>query len=126
MNTCAKKQAQKTKSGVSRKKRFSIKKFKKWLVTNGAVSLKQTNPYEILRVETSLGLLIAYKNKAGKQTWPVKLLQLRFNFLKGRAIPSLTPTKNRRSERLPNTWCHDDFVHDIGGWAAADLEAFVC
>ena len=134
MTTCAKKQAQKeksnrkhsTSSGVSRKKRFSMRKFKKWLVTNGAVSLKLTNPYEILRVETSLGLLVAYKNKAGKQTWPVKLLRLRFNFLKDRAIPSLTPTENRRSERFPNTWCHDDFVHDIGGWGAADLEAFVC
>lgn len=130
MITCAKKQVQKAKycrkQSASRAKRFSMKKFKKWLVANGAVSLKHTNPYEILRVETSLGLLVAYKNKTGKQTWPVKLLRLRFNFLKDRAIPSLTPNENRRSERLPNTWCHDDFIHDIGGWAATDLEAFVC
>lgn len=129
MTTCAKKTGSKAKycrkQSASRAKRFSMRKFKKWLVANGAVPAELTNPWEILRVETSLGLLVAYKNKAEKQTWPVKLLRLRFDFLKDRAIPSLTPNENRRSERFPNAWFHDDFIHDIGGWTAADLEAFV-
>ena len=83
-----------------KKKRFSVKKFGDWLVSNGGVLLATTSPWEVIRVKTNSGVLIAYRDKFGRQTWTGKLLRLRDAFLDGQPIKSISPNlKPRKNQR---------------------------
>ena len=76
-----------------------IAAFKDWLIARGAIVDAPTNEWEILRVRTCDGVLVAYRNKAGKETWPEGLLDLREAFDAGRAIPLSPDLKSRKRSR---------------------------
>jgi hypothetical protein len=98
------------------KPEFSIAAFKAWLTDCGAVTLPPTNPYEVLRIQTSVGVLVAYKNKHGVQSWPPELSELRKSFIAGQAV-SLSPGLKAR-QRLR---------HLVANLAARDgLECWFC
>lgn len=52
---------------------LKVGKFKKFLQNCGGQLLIETNEYEIIRVQTSTGVLILYKNKSGFLNWPPEL-----------------------------------------------------
>lgn len=65
--------------------------FSGWLQAAGAEVLPPTNPWEILRVRTSEGTLVAYKNAKGRQSWPPRLDALRRAYLANQDAPALSP-----------------------------------
>ncbi|OLY45074.1 HNH endonuclease [Bartonella apis] len=82
------------------KKSFSVEKFGDWLVSNGGVLLATTSPWEVIRVKTNSGVLIAYRDKFGRQTWKGELSRLRAAFLEGQPIKSISPNlKPRKNQR---------------------------
>jgi hypothetical protein len=80
---------------MSKPRRFNLHKFKEWLVARGAVILPPTNPWEMLRVDTSEGIFVVYRNKADRETWPELADRIRDAFLSGREIP-LSPDQKAR------------------------------
>ena len=72
-----------------------MKLFKAWLTDCGAVILPPTNPYEVLRVHTSAGVLVIYRDKRGVESWAPDLLDLRDSFLSRKAV-SLSPALKAR------------------------------
>lgn len=98
------------------KRHFDLKAFKDWLVQRGAVLKPITNPYEVLRVDTSEGVFVVYTNSKGKQTWPVGIDALRSAYLDGKDIPLAPEQKSRVRLR-----------HQIEAIAARDgLECWFC
>lgn len=98
------------------RKRFEIDAFKALLVERGAIICAPTNPYEVLRVDTSEGVFVVYTNKAGKQTWPEGIEAIRSAYLDGRNLPLSPEQKGRIKLR-----------HQIEAIAARDgLECWFC
>lgn len=54
-----------------------------------------TNPYEVVRVDTAEGVLVAYRNKRGIETWPEGIDRLRSLYLEGKDVP-LSPSQKKR------------------------------
>lgn len=74
--------------------------FKIWLSGCGAEILGLTSPWEVLRVRTNSGTLVAHRNKRGQQKWPAELLTLALQFQRGE-MPALAATrKGRQPSRL--------------------------
>lgn len=71
-----------------------IKTFAGWLTERGAHVAPPTNPYEILRVNTCFGVLVAYRGKKG-ETWDEKLLELYSAMQAGKQIPLCPDLKGR-------------------------------
>lgn len=76
-----------------------IASFNDWLIARGAIVDAPTNEWEILRVRTCDGVFVAYRNKAGKETWPEDLLDLREAFEAGRALALSPDLKSRKRSR---------------------------
>ena len=81
------------------KKSFPVEKFEDWLVSNGAILLPRTNEWEVVRVRTNAGVLVAYRNKFGNQTWPKELSRLKRAFLAKQTIASISPNHKRRTKQ---------------------------
>lgn len=54
----------------------AISVFSKWLVSCGAEILRPTSEWEVLRVRAKGETIVAYRNAAGRQTWPKALSEL--------------------------------------------------
>jgi hypothetical protein len=52
-----------------------VSTFARWLVSCGAEIIAPTSEWEIMRVKAKGSTLVAYRNSAGKQTWPDELVQ---------------------------------------------------
>lgn len=99
-----------------KRKTFSLKAFRAWLIERGAVVEPPTNPYEILRVQTAEGTFVAYENKLGKETWPEGLAAIREQFITGQ-MPALSPDLRGRVR----------LRHLIGALAERDgMECWFC
>ena len=62
-----------------------IKKFAKWLSSQGAEIIAPTRKWELLRVKAKGETLVVCVNSSGEQTWPPPLLELykRWSFSQG-------------------------------------------
>lgn len=76
-------------------KPFSMDAFKAWLTERGAIVDPPTNPYEILSARTADGVLVAYRDSRGKETWPTELTEYRDAWKAGQQ-PSLSPDLRSR------------------------------
>jgi hypothetical protein len=52
-----------------------IEKFSRWLKSCGAEILAHTSEWEIIRAKVKGETVVAYRNGAGKQTWPPPLME---------------------------------------------------
>lgn len=81
------------------KKPKDLASFKDWLIARGAIVDAPTSEWEVLRVRTCDGVHVAYRNKAGKETWPEALMDIREAFEAGRSIPLSPDLKSRKRSR---------------------------
>lgn len=72
-------------------------RFRAWLVERGAEILPETNPYEIIRVSTCDGVIVAYRNGRGRETWPEPLAKI-FDDFRGGRTPRLSPSRRERKK----------------------------
>lgn len=83
--------------------------FTAWLTKSGAVIMDPTSEWEIVRVSTCFGILVAYTNTKGKESWPSGLLSIYKSYSAGKPL-ALSP--NRKS--------NVKLRHTIGDLAARD------
>ncbi len=95
MPTMTKAAARNAASGAA----TEMARFQAWLVERGAVLEPLTSEWELLRVRSIEGLHVAYRNKAGKETWPAALMEMREAFREGRLIPLSPNDRPRRKLR---------------------------
>lgn len=77
-----------------------LAKFKEWLRDCGAEILGTTSDWEVLRVRTHHGVLVAHRNKRNRQIWPPVLAELAIQFERGE-FPALSAAKRvRRRSKL--------------------------
>ena len=83
------------------KKNTALPAFKAWLTECGAVLEPTTNEWEIVRVRTLEGVFVAYRDKAGHETWPKGLADYMKAFCDGKFL-ALSPllTKRRQLTRF--------------------------
>lgn len=74
-----------------------IEKFKTWLTKNGAIVEPPTNEWEVIRVNTCFGVLVAYRNAKGEHTWPEKLDELHA-IAKTRQSVALSPERKSKMQ----------------------------
>jgi hypothetical protein len=70
--------------------------FKIWLSGCGGEVLGPVNEWEVIRVRTSVGILVAHRTRRGRQIWPAALLALAHQFERGE-IPALAATRRGRT-----------------------------
>lgn len=73
--------------------------FKVWLSLCGAEILAPTNEWEVLRVRTAKGVLVAHRNRKGHQKWPDGLVRLAEKYNSGE-YPALARSRRRLPSKL--------------------------
>lgn len=73
-----------------------LEAFKSWLRDCGAEVLGVTSEWEVIRVRTYHGVLVAHRNKRSRQTWPPELATLALQYDRGE-FPTLSATKRKRA-----------------------------
>lgn len=69
--------------------------FKTWLVCCGAIVDAPTNKWEILRVRTCFGPLVAYTNAKGRESWPEDLLTILNRYKLGQPMALSTSLRSK-------------------------------
>lgn len=72
--------------------------FAKQLKASGAEILAPTNPYEVIRFRTRLGVGVVYKGKRG-ETWNAEALAAKDHLEHGRGTLAPVAVKGRRTDR---------------------------
>lgn len=74
--------------------------FKMWLAGCGGEVLGTLSKWEVIRVRTTEGILVAHRNKRGRQVWPAGLVLLAQQYERGEFPALATARRNRPSSRL--------------------------
>lgn len=69
--------------------------FKEWLRSCGAEVLGPTSRWEVLRVRTFHGILVAHRTRRNRQVWPPDLATIALQFTRGET-PALSSERRRR------------------------------